>query len=164
LQKFECIKDNETEYFNNTICELRKGSQKGSYEISAFTDILIPLTYVNVNYKLIYKSTNKVLFNLTFEYCSSYNNLPPLIHIIVEYINNFSKNFIHACPYTPQKHIGLENFPLDANIPIFALINFQRGEYKSSLYSRDKKGRPIIYVNLLFTVSPKRISKKGSSG
>ena len=163
LQKFECTKDNESEYFNNTVCEL-KVLKKGSYGITGYTDILIPLTYIHVDYKLVYTPSNKILFNYTFEYCSSYDHLPPFFHIVVEYIKTFSKNFIHACPYTPQKRFGLENFPFDANIPVLSMINFQRGEYKSSMYTKDKRGKLIIYVDFLLTVSQKRASKKGGSG
>lgn len=163
MQKFECTKDNESSYLNNTICVL-KSLKKGSYAITGFTDILIPLTYIHVDYKFTYTPSNTILFNYTFEYCSSYEHLPPFFKVIVEYIKTFSKNFIHACPYNQQKRFGLENFPFDTNIPVFSLINFQRGEYVSSLYTRDKKGKLIVSVNFVFTISQKRASKKGVSG
>jgi hypothetical protein len=160
LQKFECTKDNESEYLNNTVCKL-KILKKGSYEISGYVDILIPMTYIYVDYKLIFTTSNKILFNYTFEYCSSYEHLPPFFQIVTGYIKTFSKNFIHACPYNPQKRFGLENIPFDANLPFLALANFQKGEYRSVLHSTDKKGKLIIDVNFLFTISQKRGIKKG---
>ena len=161
MQRVECPKDNETEYFENIVCEL-KTLQKGTYGITGYTDILIPLSFINVDYKLVHITSNKILFNYTFEYCSSYGSLPPFIHIILEYVKTLTSDFIHACPYVAQKQFGLKNFAFDANTPLLTIANFQRGEYKSALYSKDKKGKLIIYVNIYFSIYQKR--KKGASG
>ena len=163
LQRLECSKDTETEYFNNTVCEL-KTLKKGLYGITGYTDIVVPLTYIHVDYKLLYLTSNQILFNYTFEYCSSYGNLPPFLHIILEYVKTLTNDFIHACPYVAQKQFGLKNFPFDANTPLLTIANFQRGEYKSALYSKDKKGNLVIYVNIYFSISQKRAFKKAGSG
>ena len=60
-----------------------------------------------------------------------------------------------------NKNIGLENLPLDVFDALFAVVNFQRGDYKVILDIRNEKGKLIIFANTYVSVSQKRSPKNG---
>lgn len=158
--KVECASDNETEYLENIDCKLIS-SKQGSVMYTGLADLIIPANSIIMNYMLIYRSLNKVMMNITFDYCNSYRNLPPYLRIIIDLSLKYSKEFIHECPYKPIKRLGLENLPLDVFVSVLGLVNFQRGDYKSILDLRDKKGKLICYFNFYWSISQKRTSKVG---
>lgn len=98
--------------------------------------------------------------NLTFEYCSSYKNLPPLVAVIFGVVERNSPNLVHECPYAPVKYIGVDNYTLNPQTPLLTIANFQRGDYKQTLYIRDKHNRMIFYLHTYYAVS----LKKGQKG
>lgn len=159
--KVECPSENETIYLRNINCKLYN-IKKGSIGLTAYADLILPLTSVTINFSIIFRSMNRVMMNTTFEYCGSFGNLPPYVHIIFALYKQYSKNLIHECPYSPTKRLGIESFPLNSHSAVMTVVNFQRGDYKSVLEMRDKKGRLIVFVHCYLSVSPKRPHKNGS--
>jgi hypothetical protein len=158
--KIDCPADNETEYLENIDCQIN--SQKdGSMVLTAMADIVQPINSVIITYMIIYRSMNKVMVNITFDYCKSHNNLPPFIRIIFDMYKKHSEDLIHECPYAPRKHLGVENLPLEVHSALLTVANFQRGDYKSVLEIRDKKKKLIMFANGLVTVSQKKPPKRG---
>jgi len=123
-------------------------------------DFVTKVNYMDVDYKLI-QLPNKILLNYTFEYCSSYDNLPPFVSVILKIFSTFSPGFIHPCPYLPMKKVGVENLPVEMIDGILMFVNFKRGSYVSSFDIRDKNGEFITYSHNYFTVSQKRPQKGG---
>lgn len=157
----QCPEGNRTKYLDNIVC-ITRTVNKGIYSFTSLMDIVRPITYAIVDYKLIYVPSNKVLFNYSFEYCKSFEKLPPLVNFVANYINTNVGDNIHACPYLPQKRYGIENLLIDANAPIFAIAKFQRGEYFSYLHVNDKDGNLIGKqdATFLLTISHRRKAKK----
>ncbi|KAL7023377.1 hypothetical protein ACKWTF_012576 [Chironomus riparius] len=158
--KIECSSDNETKYLENIDCKIHS-NKIGSMFFSGVADLVVPISSININFMVIYRSLNKTMMNITFDYCGSYNNLPPYIHIIFNIYKKYSNNLIHECPYAPKKRIGLENLPLDVLSKVFAVVNFQRGDYKAVIDVRDDNENLIIHVDNYLTVSQKKTPKQG---
>ena len=158
--KVECPAENDTQYLENISCKI-DSQKKGSAVLSAVADLILPVTSVSINFLMIYRSLNKIMMNVTFDYCSSFNNLPPYIRIIFDMYKKYSKDLVHECPYEPKKRLGIENLPLEVHTAILAVVNFQRGDYKSILDIRDKKGKLIVYFNCYLSVSQKKVPTNG---
>ncbi|KAL7023378.1 hypothetical protein ACKWTF_012577 [Chironomus riparius] len=158
--KIECPADNDTQYLEKISCKLSSQKQ-GTASLSAVADLILPVTSVNINFLIIYRSLNKIMLNVTFDYCSSYNNLPPYIRIIFDMYKKHSNDLIHECPYETKKRIGIENFPLEVHTAVLAVVNFQRGDYKSILDIRDRKGNLIVYFNCYLSVSQRKNPRNG---
>ena len=141
------------------MCEVNK--KNGSYAITALSDLELPVSYSLTHFSFIYTTINQNMVNVTFEYCSSYKSLPPLVHLIYGLVNKYSSDFIHACPYKPKKHFGVDSFPIDAFAVLFTMFNYQLGNYKTSIEFKDRNGEMIFFVNFYSLVSRKRIQKSG---
>lgn len=118
------------------------------------------MDFIALNFGLVHKTSSKVLINTTFEFCESYHNLNPFLKAIINTINNYQKDSLHECPYYPQKRMGVESFPIDNVMPMLSMINFQRGDYKLWVQSRDKKNKLINYIRLTFAISAAKLRKK----
>lgn len=127
--------------------------------VSAYADLVRPLTYIDFNYKLVQKSINRVLYNITFEFCSSYKDLPPYMNFILNAFKKYSNNLIHACPYKPENGIGIVNYPMEANIAFMMVMNYPLGDYLNSYYGKDKQGNLIFYIKTYSTLSQTRVRK-----
>lgn len=127
--------------------------------VSAYADLIKPVTYVDFNYYMLQKSVNRIFYNFSFEYCSSYKNLPPYMSFIVNAFKVYSNNFIHACPYKPDKGIGIVNYPMEANIVFMMVLNYPLGDYLNSYSCKDKEGKLIFYVKTHSTISQIRAKK-----
>jgi len=159
------VKENETIYLKNIVCQLHK-VENGSTGVTIHGDLRIPVNNMFINFQLFHKTSDRQLFNISFDYCSFYNNLPPFIDVIFDSLREFSSNLIHACPYSPQNELGVKNLPA-SQIGTDLLSKFQvlfiirRGEYSSSTFVTDKKGRLIFYFKCIVVIAPKRGQKKG---
>jgi len=158
--KLECPKENETKYLANIQCKI-SNLKNGSYSITSKVDLALPITYADISFKMFFRSSNKVMVNTSFEYCSANEGLPPRLKIVFSYLEKYSNDLIHACPYPPRKGFGVENFIVDPQSPILGLVNFQRGDYKSSVYIRDKQNQMIFYSHSFYSISLKKARKAG---
>lgn len=158
--KIECSPDNETIYLQNIDCKIHS-SKKGSLLFSGGGDVIIPITSISINFMIIYRSLNKIMMNVTFDYCSSYEHIPPYVRIIFEIYKKYSSNLIHECPYEPKKRVSIENLPLEIFTTVFAVANFQKGDYKTVIDVRDNKEQSIIHVNSFMSISQKKAQNRG---
>ena len=145
LYKLECASSNESAYIENAVCTIHKNS-KGLTFASAFADLILPVRYASINISVIYQS-DKIFIDSQFEYCSSYNNLPPYASIFFGVLKTFSNNLIQPCPYAPLKHIGVENLSIDSLSILFTAYKLQIGNYRTSFQIHDKKGKLINFQN-----------------
>ncbi|CAG9807527.1 unnamed protein product [Chironomus riparius] len=149
--KIECAQKNESEYLENIVCKLSK-NKVGDNALSVYADIAKNINYVDLNFGILHKSSNKLMINTSFEYCSSYNNMNPFVKAILSFVNNFEKDLFHECPYLPKKKMGIENFPFETMLPMLSIANFQRGDYKMWTYLRDKN---CVEIRNIIQKSPK---------
>jgi len=159
------VKENETIYMKNVVCQLHK-VERGSNGVTVHVDLQIPMNNIFINFQLAHKTTDRLLINITFDYCSFYNNLPPFFNVIIDSLKEFSSNLIHACPYSPQNELGVKNLPAsqigtDLLNKFQAILVNRRGDYSSSTILTDKKGRLIFYFKCIVIISQKRGQKKG---
>lgn len=69
---------------------------------------------------------------------------------------------IHACPYTPKKKLGVENFPtielMKNALNVFSdFVKIERGDYMATYNVKDIKGNIIFRFRSFTTVSQKRL-------
>jgi len=159
----ECPKDNESDYATNFVCSINNDRNE-SFSVTAYADLIIPLNYVELHYIFMHRTTNKVVLNVTFDYCSSFGNAHPFVQLILNTLKKYSKNLIHRCPYSPQTRIGVEKWPFDANIPVMALIQHQKGDYKITFNAKDRHGKLIFYVHIYAWVAQKKKPKNNRNG
>ena len=159
----ECPKNNESVYTTNFVCGI-SNDRNESFAITAYADLILSINFLELHYILLHKTTNKVVLNVTFEYCSSFGNAHPFVQLILNTFKKYSNNLIHRCPYVPQKRIGLEKWPFDANVPIMALIQHQKGDYKITFDCRDKQGKLIFFVHTHAWVAQKKRPKMHRNG
>lgn len=160
IYKIVCPKDNESTYVSNATCGIYN-MKNGSYAINAYLSLLRPMTYVNMTLTITFRSSNKIIFDTNFEYCSSYGHLPPFVAAIFAIVEKNVENLIHPCPYKPENKIGAENFTLNSASPILSVINFQRGDYKAIFFMRDKKNNLIFYLHCYVSINQKKAQKNG---
>ena len=158
--KIDCIKENETKYLQNINCEVNKVG-KGLYAVTVLADLVLTANHVNVSIDIYQRPSNLNVFNMTLEYCSSYENLSPIVQLFIEGLRNFANNLFHACPFMPRKRMGVQNMPMAIGLPLISLINIPRGDYRTVISIRDQKKEFIFNVQLLGTVSQKRGQKNG---
>lgn len=156
--KFDCPKKNESEYTDNYVCETTR-SKKGVYSMTIYFDIIKTVPSMDLTYILTHQTSNKVIFNFTFDFCESYQNPHPFLKIMFMVFENNSKNLFHACPYYPIKGIGIRNFAFEEGNPLLAVVNFKIGEYRAIFRGNDKNGKVVMYVNSFFSLSLSRRSK-----
>lgn len=130
-------------------------------------DVIKPMTYIQMDFLLGFKTSNKNLFNISFEYCKSYGNFPIILKIIFDQFKQFANNLIHSCPYEPQKRLGLENFPANKITSMVLeqlnkIIKVYQGDYTAEMYITDKKGKLIFFFKCTVSVVPKRVQRKGN--
>lgn len=159
------MNENETYLGENIVCEIVH-LKDGTYGISLYGDLLVTVDYLNTNAYVIHKLSQKVIVNITVEYCSKFGNFGPLLAIAFEWFKTFANNVIHACPYTPIKHFGAENIPvnklLNQALDLFpGVIKIERGEYLGMVIVRDRDGRKVFYIKTVATVSQRRGRKSG---
>ena len=162
IYKIECPKDNETTYVKNAVCGILN-MKNGTYAINAYLDLVRPITYANISLTVTFRSSNKVIFDTTFEYCSSYGHLPPFVGAVFAIIEKNTKNVIHQCPYNPINRVGAENFLLDSTSPILTVVNFQRGDYKALFFMRDRKNNLIFYLHCYISINQKKAQKSSKN-
>lgn len=143
----------------NFVCELN--NRNGSYTLTAYGDLILPVNYIDFNLKLIYRSANKVLLNITVEFCSSFGSFPPYLVSLFDVLKKYTKDFIHPCPYKPTKEMGIHEYPFEKNFASLSLVNFPRGDYLSIYNCNDRKGKLIFFFKTFSTISNKRVFKKG---
>jgi hypothetical protein len=158
IYKLECPKNGESTYVKDAICGIQN-IKNGSYAINAYVDLIQPFNYANITLTVTFRSSNKVMFDTTFEYCSSYGHLPPFVAAVFAIIEKNSKNLIHQCPYIPAKKIGVQNFILEYTSPILTVVNFQRGDYKALFFMRDKKNNLIFYFHSFISINQKKAQR-----
>ncbi|KAL7023376.1 hypothetical protein ACKWTF_012575 [Chironomus riparius] len=156
--KVECPPQNKTEYLENIVCKLSK-IKGGENVLTLHVDVVRNINYFDFNFGILHKSSNKLMINTTFEYCSSYNNLNPFIKAMFSFVNTIEKDLFHECPYLPTKKIGVENLPFDGLVPLLSIANFQRGDYKMWVTVRDRNDKLINFINILMAVSPEKNKK-----
>ena len=146
----------------NIVCKLDKDPQ-GMTFISTFVDILIPVKYAQIHINVTYQS-DKIMVDNHFEYCSSYNNLPPYAFVLFGVIKQFARDLIKPCPYTPMKRLGAANFPVDSLNAFFTIFNPLLGSYKTSIFIMDKNEKLIIYLIFYSNISRKRPQQRAKLG
>ena len=126
---------------------------------------MVELDYILASFEAVHKNSQKVLVNLTGEYCSFYGHLFPVVQIVVDWMNKYQDNLFHKCPYIPGDRLGLVNFP--GNQVANKLLNFfpdyfkvGRGEYTGTYRSKDKNGKTIFGFKGFVSVSQKKNTKK----
>lgn len=159
------MNENETYLGENIVCKIVH-IKDGTYGISLYGDLIVTVDYLHINAFVIHKPSQKVIINASLEYCSKFGNFAPLLAIAFEWVKTFSNNLIHACPYTPIKHFGVENIPanklLTQALDLFpGVIKIDRGEYFGMTIVRDRAGRKVFYVKTVATVSQRRGRKSG---
>lgn len=161
--KIECIKANETKYLKNIECKINR-IKNGIYTVSIYGDLVAELDYILASFEAVHKNSQKVLVNLTGEYCSFYGRLLPVVQIAIDLANKYQKNLFHQCPYTPGDRLGLVNFP--GNEVINKISNFfpgyfkvGRGEYTGTYRSKDRNGNTIFGFKGFVSVSQKKSNK-----
>ena len=127
--------------------------------LTVHSDIVKNLNHIDLNFGILHKSSNKLMVNTSFEYCSSFDNMNPFVKSILTFLNNFEKDLFHACPYLPKKKLGIVNFSFENMLPMLSIANFQRGDYKMWAYLRDKDNKFINYMVFLFAISPEKNNK-----
>lgn len=153
--KIECSKNNESDYTKNFVCDLNS-NKNGSFSVTAYGDLVRPLNYIDVSYILLHKTSNTVVFNISFEYCSSNGNAHPFLGFFINLLKTFSSNLIHACPYNPANKIGIDKWFFEGSGPSVPLIKQRKGDYKASVNCKDKEGNLIFYFNIYCLFTPKR--------
>jgi len=144
------------------VCKFNKSS-KGSTFVTSYADLLLPVRYADMHINVTYQSDKKFV-DIHFEYCSSYNNLPPYASILFGVVKTFSKDLIQPCPYVPRKRLGVENFPVDSLSIFLTAYKPNLGNYKTSIYLYDRKGKLINFYIFYSSLSRKRSQKGPSSG
>ncbi|KAL7023380.1 hypothetical protein ACKWTF_012579 [Chironomus riparius] len=112
--KMECPNNNESEYTKNFVCQIHR-HQNGSTSITAYADLIRPLNFIKFNYIFFHKTSNKAIFNVTFEYCSSFGNAHPFVQYVLDSIKKLSNGLIHPCPYVPTVRIGIDQWTFNNN-------------------------------------------------
>jgi len=67
------------------VCEIVR-LKNGTYGVSIYPDILIKLDYMEMNFILIHKQSQKIFVNVSGEHCGTYGNFRPIFRITLEYI------------------------------------------------------------------------------
>lgn len=119
-----------------------------------------------INYQLVHKASQKVMVNISGDYCEKVGKFQPLVYITLEFVKTFVKDLIHPCPYFPQKEIGVKKIPMDEilnhALKIFPdVLKIIRGDYESAFYCKDKNGKFIFYFKTFATVYQKRAKSIG---
>lgn len=91
---------------------------------------------------------------MTFEYCSSFGNAHPFVQYVLDSIKKLSNGLIHPCPYAPTSKIGIDQWTFNNNLSM-PLIQQNRGDYKITIYCKDKYGKLIFYIYLHCLFTPK---------
>lgn len=160
----ECPKSNETTYIENIVCTIhrqeRVQSRRDSSRISIYADIIVPVNYVDLSYSLVHRTSNKVLLNVSFEFCHARKNLPLIVNLLLEIFKAASQNLVHDCPYEPIKKFGIFNFSVADFEPLNNILKFKRGDYGSFLQMRDRKGNNIFYNTAFYVLRMKSGQKK----
>lgn len=154
----ECSK--ETEYTSDFDCRINN-EKRGSYSITFCFALNKQITYMDYTFMLIHRTSEKVLFNVTFDYCKSYKYPPPFVNLLFDIFKKYTDTLLHACPYEPIKRMGIESIPFESQGPVMAFLSFKVGDYHVHFSGADKKGRSIFFMNLFFTMSPVRGQKSG---
>lgn len=160
MYKIECSKDNESEYVKNFVCKLNH-YENGSHGFTAYADLIIPVQYAAFPNVSTHRTSNSVLFNMSFEYCSSQKNIPPFLSQMFEIFKKHSNNLIHKCPYIPEKRIGLEELSFDSGLTFLSLLNFRFGDYEHIYTAKDRNVKLIFYVCNYVWIGIKRKNKSG---
>lgn len=121
-----------------------------------FADLIRSVSFINISVDIYQRPSNLNFLNITFEYCSAYSNLSPIVQLGIEGMKNFAKDLFHRCPYLPKKRIGVENLPMAFGLPFISLMNIPRGDYKTVFSIRDQNNELIFNVQLLGTIAQKR--------
>ena len=158
------MNENETYVGENIVCSIVH-LKDGTYGATLYGDLIVTVDYLLTNTYVIHRASQKVIINITVEYCSMFGNFAPLIAVAFEWVKSFTNNVIHTCPYTPVKHFGLENIPLNKllnqALDMFpGAIKIDRGEYIGMVTVQDRDGRRVFYVKTVATVSLKRGGRK----
>ena len=161
MYNLECIKDNDTYAGKNITCKVNQ-LKNGMYTVSMFGDLIVELNYMLMNFYLTHKTSQRTLVNVTMEYCSVYGNFPLIVRLAIEFTKKFTNDMIHACPYTPRKKLGVENFPTNElsnkALNVFSdRIKIERGDYFAAYNVKDRKRKIIFNFKSLVTISQKRL-------
>lgn len=158
--KIECSKNNESDYFKDFQCVINKLG-RNNYALTVLADLVIPINFMNISVDAFYRQSNISVYNITFEFCSSFTKLPTFISVVTEIVNRFNNNLIHACPYKPKSKIGVENFPVGVFVPFYAFINVSRGDYIVTLNCLDNNNKLVFKIGAYLTYSQNRAPKSG---
>ncbi|KAG5669810.1 hypothetical protein PVAND_000103 [Polypedilum vanderplanki] len=161
--KLACINNNESKYVNNVRCELKTTSRDSS-SLTVLADVVKEINYVLAQFIVARKahSTFNTFINSTFEFCSSYKNLPGFVTaFLLPAIQRHGSSFIHECPYKLEKDLGVDEFLLDSS-----LINYLSvgkafvGDYCVDTVYKEKNNESIFWLKLCFTITKKRLQRK----
>jgi len=123
------------------------------------------LDYMLGSLQAVHRQSQRILVDITGEYCSLFDNFSPIIKYIVEWINKSQNSSLHACPYTPGERIGVMN--LNVNQLVNQLLNFfpkfvniGPGDYITTIITKDRNGKIMYNFKIFVSVSQKRKNKK----
>lgn len=163
MYKIDC--GNETKYVKNINCQLKLVS-RGVKSLTIYSEQILPLNdFIQANLEIVHKTARNnfesVILNITFEFCSSLLNMPPLAKLILSMIEKSSLNLIHDCPYLPVKQIGIKNFIVNSNLlPVVAFLGIKSGEFLATITILDKKKELVFMVKIFCILEKEKFKKK----
>ncbi|KAL7025790.1 hypothetical protein ACKWTF_013633 [Chironomus riparius] len=161
--KIEC--GNETKYIKNIYCQLKPIS-RGIKSLTVFAEQILTINdYILSNFEILHKTSRnnfqKVLLNVSTEYCSTISTLPPFMKVLMSLIEKSSINLSHECPYLPVKEIGVKNFIVNSNLlTLVAFLGIESGEFLVTMNIKDENGDFIFKFKVYFLLEKERYGKK----
>lgn len=137
--------------------------------MTATVDIIRPVTNIILHFQLTHTTSDRMLHNYTVDFCETYGNFPPHVHLLFEFFKSQTGDLIHECPFSPKRNFGLVNFPCDdtlnAGIELFGkIMKMYPGDYLAVICLSDNRKKLIFFGQFFAVVTPvtqKRLNKKG---
>jgi hypothetical protein len=128
-------------------------------------EMKIKVDYILGSLKAIHTQSQRILVDISGEYCSLFNNFSPIVKFIIEWINKSQNSSFHSCPYLPGEKFGVVN--LNVNQLVNSVLNFfpkfiniGPGDYVITINTKDRTGKMIYHFKISLTISQKRPNKK----
>ena len=157
--KIKCPDDNKTDYLRNISCVISK-TDNGISVVSGFAYLVLPMTYINVHFKLLHKVSNSYYLDFQFEYCGSLGAFAPLVNVIMDSIKKYSKNVVRTCPYPSNIRMEIINLSSEAASAVLAIVPLPRGDYILYIDVHDQNQKRIHYLSLYLSISQRKGRKK----
>ena len=123
----------------------------------------VKLNFINAGFQVVHRQSQRILLDITGEYCSLFHNFSPIMKFIVDYINKYQAvPTFHSCPYESGESVGVINFNANQllNQVLSFFINMESGDYLCTFIAVDKAKKLLYSVKVFVTVSQKRSNKR----